>query len=297
MSSSTARRAISLRLPTTPVAAGALPWTPKTRRWRRWSRNPRNLGYMNFFIRSVNYLTHLDRFLSDGAERGWIDRPSGKCRFVSVQSATDYYIGRHMRRKRRLWRERLRVPGLTIFDCDGVLVDSELTFARVLAECLTAVDFSTTLDEAITLGFGTNRVTLSAAVATRFARALPDAFLETFASRSAAAFELELSPMAGVKDLLAALLGAAVRSIERPSGPCPPTPRDNRAPAVFRPARVQRHPGRSWRTRTRPVPVRCRASRRGTGRLYCGGGQYPGSRGGGCRGLAHRRLLRGRALP
>jgi HAD superfamily hydrolase (TIGR01509 family) len=97
------------------------------------------------------------------------------------------------------------VSGLVIFDCDGVLVDSELIFARVLAECLIAVDFPTTIDEAITLGFGKNRATLSAAVAARFGRALPDTFFETFAARSAAAFEHELSPMAGVEDLLAAL--------------------------------------------------------------------------------------------
>jgi len=96
------------------------------------------------------------------------------------------------------------VPDLVIFDCDGVLVDSELIFARALAECLIAVDFPTTVDEAITLGFGKNRATLSAAVEARFGRALPDTFFETFAARSAAAFEHELSPMAGVVDLLAA---------------------------------------------------------------------------------------------
>ena len=110
-----------------------------------------------------------------------------------------------MHRKLRLWRERLRVPNLIIFDCDGVLVDSELIFARILAECLTAADFSTTIDEAIILGFGANRDALSAAVAARFGRALPDTFFEMFAARSAAAFELELSATAGVEDLLAAL--------------------------------------------------------------------------------------------
>ena len=94
---------------------------------------------------------------------------------------------------------------LVIFDCDGVLVDSELIFARVLAECLIAVDFPTTIDEAITLGFGKNRVTLSTAVVAQFGRPLPDTFFETFAVRSAAAFERELLPMAGIEDLLAAL--------------------------------------------------------------------------------------------
>ena len=111
-----------------------------------------------------------------------------------------------MQCKLRPWRERLRVPDLVIFDCDGVLVDSELIFARVLAECLIAAEFPTTVDEAIIFGFGTNRAALAAAVATRFGRALPDTFFETFAARSVAAFEREhLLPMAGVADLVAAL--------------------------------------------------------------------------------------------
>ena len=81
-------------------------------------------------------------------------------------------------------------------------------FRPVLAECLIAVDFPTTIDEAITLGFGKNRTTLSAAVTSQFGRALPDTFFETFAVRSAAAFEEELLPMAGVEDLLAVLPAA-----------------------------------------------------------------------------------------
>jgi HAD superfamily hydrolase (TIGR01509 family) len=101
------------------------------------------------------------------------------------------------------WRPR--VPDLVIFDCDGVLVDSELIFARVLAECLAAMDFPTTIEEAVTLGFGKNRATLSAAVEARFGHALPDTFFATFAARSAAVFERELLPVPGVEELLAAL--------------------------------------------------------------------------------------------
>jgi HAD superfamily hydrolase (TIGR01509 family) len=97
------------------------------------------------------------------------------------------------------------LPELIIFDCDGVLVDSEVIFARILAEHLTAIDLPTTIDEAIALGFGKNRATLSAAVAAQFGRALPDTFFETFAIRSAAAFEHELLPVPGVEALLAGL--------------------------------------------------------------------------------------------
>jgi HAD superfamily hydrolase (TIGR01509 family) len=94
---------------------------------------------------------------------------------------------------------------LVIFDCDGVLVDSELIFARVLAECLSGLDFHATLDEAIALGFGRNRITLAEAVETRYGRALPDVFFDTFAARSAAAFERELLPMPGIEELLGGL--------------------------------------------------------------------------------------------
>jgi HAD superfamily hydrolase (TIGR01509 family) len=94
---------------------------------------------------------------------------------------------------------------LVIFDCDGVLIDSEIVFARVLAECLSGLDFPTTLDEAIALGFGGNRLTLAAAVETRYGRGLTEPFFEMLAARSAAAFESELLPMPGIEALLAAL--------------------------------------------------------------------------------------------
>jgi HAD superfamily hydrolase (TIGR01509 family) len=94
---------------------------------------------------------------------------------------------------------------IVIFDCDGVLVDSELIFARVLAECLSGLDFPVTLDEAIALGFGRNRLTLAAAIEARYGRGLPHVFFDTFAARSAAAFERDLLPMPGIEELLAAL--------------------------------------------------------------------------------------------
>jgi HAD superfamily hydrolase (TIGR01509 family) len=97
------------------------------------------------------------------------------------------------------------LPALVIFDCDGVLVDSENIAAQVFSESLTAAAFPATVDEAFTLGFGKNRVTLTAAVETRYGRALPDGFFDTMRARMRAAFERELLPMPGVEDLLAAL--------------------------------------------------------------------------------------------
>ena len=94
---------------------------------------------------------------------------------------------------------------LIIFDCDGVLVDSELIFARVLAESLVALDFPTTVDEALALGFGKNRVTLGAAVESRFGRPLSDEFFETMRARTALVLERELQPIPGIEELLNAL--------------------------------------------------------------------------------------------
>jgi HAD superfamily hydrolase (TIGR01509 family) len=97
------------------------------------------------------------------------------------------------------------VSDLVIFDCDGVLVDSELIFARVLGECLVEVDLPATTEEALALGFGKNRATLCAAVESRFGRALSDEFFETMRARTALVLERELQPIPGVGELLHAL--------------------------------------------------------------------------------------------
>jgi HAD superfamily hydrolase (TIGR01509 family) len=97
------------------------------------------------------------------------------------------------------------LPDLVIFDCDGVLVDSETIFAQVLGECLNEAAFPITVEEALLLGFGKNRDTLAAAVEGRFGRALPDGFFEAMRARTARVLERELKPMPGVAELLAAL--------------------------------------------------------------------------------------------
>lgn len=94
---------------------------------------------------------------------------------------------------------------LVIFDCDGVLIDSEMIFARILGECLAEADFATTLEEALALGFGRNALTLSAEVERQYGRSLPEGFFPGMRSRTKAAFETELRPVAGVVELLAAL--------------------------------------------------------------------------------------------
>jgi HAD superfamily hydrolase (TIGR01509 family) len=97
------------------------------------------------------------------------------------------------------------VPALVIFDCDGVLIDSEVIFGRVLGECLIAGGFQISIAEAMMLGIGKNRLTLTAEVESRFGRSLPERFFETMRARVDIAFERELRVIPGIEELLAAL--------------------------------------------------------------------------------------------
>jgi HAD superfamily hydrolase (TIGR01509 family) len=96
---------------------------------------------------------------------------------------------------------------LVIFDCDGVLVDSELIFAQALGECLRAVGFPASVEEALELGFGNNREGLTAAIESRFRQKLPHDFFDGLRARTAHALERELLPIPGIGELLAALPG------------------------------------------------------------------------------------------
>jgi HAD superfamily hydrolase (TIGR01509 family) len=97
---------------------------------------------------------------------------------------------------------------LVIFDCDGVLIDSETIFGRVLGECLSAAGFPITIPAAMVLGVGKNRLTLAAEVEARFGRRLPDGFFETMRAQIDIAFKRELRPITGIEELLAVLPAA-----------------------------------------------------------------------------------------
>ena len=97
------------------------------------------------------------------------------------------------------------MPALVIFDCDGVLIDSEVIFGRVLGECLIAGGFEISIPEAMMLGIGKNRLTLTAEVEARFGLPLPESFFETMRARVDIAFERELRAIPGIEELLAAL--------------------------------------------------------------------------------------------
>jgi HAD superfamily hydrolase (TIGR01509 family) len=97
------------------------------------------------------------------------------------------------------------LPALVIFDCDGVLIDSEVIASRIFVECLGDAGISLTLDEAMRFGIGKSAVTLVAAVEQEFGRTLPAGFVENMRARTIDAFTHSLKPVDGIAALLAAL--------------------------------------------------------------------------------------------
>ena len=96
-------------------------------------------------------------------------------------------------------------PRLIIFDCDGVLIDSETIAARVFARCLGEAGFAATPDEALDLGWGKNAVTLLAAIEERYGRAAPSGFIEGMRAAIGQAYGGELKAIDGVAEVLTRL--------------------------------------------------------------------------------------------
>jgi HAD superfamily hydrolase (TIGR01509 family) len=96
-----------------------------------------------------------------------------------------------------------RMPAsLVIFDCDGVLVDSEPISNRLLVEELNAEGFPVTLDEALRDFVGLRLKTCCEMLFERHGRAVPEACLARYRSRVEAEFRVSLKPVAGVREAL-----------------------------------------------------------------------------------------------
>jgi HAD superfamily hydrolase (TIGR01509 family) len=93
---------------------------------------------------------------------------------------------------------------LIIFDCDGVLVDSEVLSCRCLCEALGVCGIKLELDQALELFLGrSTAAVLQHYLAQR--RPLPDHFLSDLKSRVRQAFQSSLQPMSGIGSLLSGL--------------------------------------------------------------------------------------------
>ncbi len=99
---------------------------------------------------------------------------------------------------------------LVIFDCDGVLVDSEVISNRVLAEALTREGLATTLAEARRDYQGSLLTDVLARAQARLGRELPSDWLERYERDRTEAFRRELEAVAGAGEVVAGVSGAGI---------------------------------------------------------------------------------------
>ena len=95
-------------------------------------------------------------------------------------------------------------PGLTIFDCDGVLVDSEAIACRVCVPCLAEHGIEISVEEVADRYIGMSAAAMISDLETRYGRDLSVDLYETMRERIVAAFETEPLTIDGVDRVLAA---------------------------------------------------------------------------------------------
>ena len=96
-------------------------------------------------------------------------------------------------------------PDLVIFDCDGVLIDSEVISARQLIAELAGYGVDMDMAFVSRHFLGRSYPVVLKEVRERWGVALPDRFETDYRARLLAAFERDLKPMPGIFDTLAAL--------------------------------------------------------------------------------------------
>ena len=92
---------------------------------------------------------------------------------------------------------------LVIFDCDGVLVDSEVIACSLHVEHLKSCGVTITLEEAISLLVGRSRT--REIIESTYKIRLPDGYMAMHGARRRQAFAEELKPIKGIEALLEAL--------------------------------------------------------------------------------------------
>ncbi len=96
-------------------------------------------------------------------------------------------------------------PALLIFDCDGVLVDSEILVCTAVSEELTRLGFAITPEDVVRRFSGRPEREILVEVARDWGRPVPPAYYEAMKERVRHAFENELEAIAGVAEVLESL--------------------------------------------------------------------------------------------
>jgi HAD superfamily hydrolase (TIGR01509 family) len=91
---------------------------------------------------------------------------------------------------------------LIIFDCDGVLVDSEPIANRILTRMLNELGLPISYEDTLRSFVGRSMSSCVQIIERRLGRSVPADFVRTYNARSFAAFEEELQPIPGVAEVL-----------------------------------------------------------------------------------------------
>jgi HAD superfamily hydrolase (TIGR01509 family) len=103
-----------------------------------------------------------------------------------------------------------RATDLVIFDCDGVLVDSEVISNRVLAEMLTTAGLPTTLTDSRREYQGMLLADIRARVEDKLGNTLPDDWIARYEAERDAAFAGELQAVAYSAEAVAQISAAGI---------------------------------------------------------------------------------------
>jgi HAD superfamily hydrolase (TIGR01509 family) len=95
--------------------------------------------------------------------------------------------------------------GLVIFDCDGVLVDSELITNRVFAQMLNELGLAITLEDMFERFVGRSMPQCLELITKLLGRPVPHYFLEEYQTQSATALRSELKAVPDIEKVLAAI--------------------------------------------------------------------------------------------
>lgn len=95
--------------------------------------------------------------------------------------------------------------GLIIFDCDGVLIDSELIACQSSATCLAEVGIPITVDDIVERYVGIGTTAMFADLEANSGMSLPPGFAEKVRLQLMSRFDSELVAMPGIKAALSAI--------------------------------------------------------------------------------------------
>ncbi len=115
-----------------------------------------------------------------------------------------------------MWEAKSRTR-LTIFDCDGTLVDSEGLGNEVLVELAGEHGIALGLEEAVRLFRGMKMAECVAVLDRRLGEPLPESFVPRLRKRMTEAFGERLRPIAGAHDLLRSMTGPMCVASSGPS--------------------------------------------------------------------------------